>query len=154
MRRFLICLSLVLTALALPFANAADEATDSDAAQLAGVYRFVSGEKNGGEAPDENLKQSKVSITAKEIVATDQADKRTYVATYKLDTSKKPWRISMESILPAVGAKAEGLIEKDGDTVKIIYALPGGETPTEFKTKEMQHLWVLKAQAKPGEKQE
>jgi uncharacterized protein (TIGR03067 family) len=129
----------------------AEEPTDADAASLAGTYRFVSGEKYGGEEPAENLKQSKVSITAGEIIATDQDNKRSYVATYKLDTTKKPWRISMESIVPTIGAKAEGLVSKDGDTLKLIYALPGGDLPTEFKTKEKQLMWVLKADKKPGD---
>ena len=43
---------------------------------------------------------------------------------------------------------AKGLIEKKGDTVKLIYALPGGETPTEFKTKEKQLMFVLKNERK------
>ena len=40
----------------------------------------------------------------------------------------------------------EGFYE--GDTVKICYALPGGETPTEFSTKEKQHCFVLKRTGK------
>ncbi len=130
--------------------DSADKATIKEA-PLAGVYRFEGGQKNGGEAPQENLKQAKVSISATEIVATDKDDNRTYVATYTLDTAKKPWRIRMESILPAIGAKADGLVEvQDDGIVRIIYALPGGETPTEFQTKEKQHMWVLKAQRKDG----
>ncbi len=43
---------------------------------------------------------------------------------------------------------AKGLIEKDGDTVKLIYALPGGEMPTEFKTKEKQLMFVMKNENK------
>jgi|GEM_PF-1426125 len=122
------------------------EKSNRETSDLAGRYSFVSGEKNGGESPDENLKDSKVSITAKEIIATDKSDKRTYVATYTLDKSKEPWRISMESLVPTIGAKAEGLVSVDGETLKIIYALPGAEAPTEFKTKKGQHLWVLKAE--------
>lgn len=148
-------LPLLFTATLLAASAHGDEAGDKPAtkkdAPLAGVYRFEGGQKNGGEAASEDLKQAKVSITATEIVATDKDDNRTYMATYTLDTAQKPWRIRMESILPAVGAKADGLVEmQDDGIVRIIYALPGGEMPTEFKTKEKQHMWVLKAERKDG----
>ena len=39
---------------------------------------------------------------------------------------------------------AKGLIEKEDDTVRIIYALPGGDLPTEFRTKDKQLLFVMK----------
>ena len=42
------------------------------------------------------------------------------------------------------GGTAEGLIKRDGNTVMLIYALPGGETPTEFKTKEKQQMFTMK----------
>ena len=44
--------------------------------------------------------------------------------------------------------KTTGLIKKEGDTVTIIYALPGGEAPKDFKTKEKQNLFVLKSAGK------
>ena len=150
MRRPIVSLCLTLSVLALAPIAKGQEASEKQAASLAGRYSFVSGEKNGGEAPEESLKDSKVSITAKEIIATDRSNKRTYMATYTLDTSKKPWRISMESLVPTIGAKAEGLVAIEGDTLKIVYALPGSEAPREFRTKEGQHLWVLKAMEDPA----
>ena len=35
------------------------------------------------------------------------------------------------------------VIELKGQTLKVCYALPGGKTPTGFKTGEKQHLIVL-----------
>ena len=43
---------------------------------------------------------------------------------------------------------AQGLIEKDGDTVKLIYALPGAQAPTEFKTKSKRLMFVMKNEKK------
>jgi hypothetical protein len=46
---------------------------------------------------------------------------------------------------PTKGEKARGLIEKRGNTVKLIYALPGGDMPTSFeKTIDKQMMFVLK----------
>jgi hypothetical protein len=44
----------------------------------------------------------------------------------------------------SAGEIARGLIEQEGETVRLIYALPTGEIPTEFKTKEKQLMFVLK----------
>ena len=45
---------------------------------------------------------------------------------------------------PGEGEVARGLIEKDGETVRLIYALPGGMAPTSFETKAQQLMFVLK----------
>jgi hypothetical protein len=44
----------------------------------------------------------------------------------------------------SAGEIARGLIQKEGDTVRLVYALPTGETPTGFKTKEKQLMFVMK----------
>jgi hypothetical protein len=40
--------------------------------------------------------------------------------------------------------KADGLIERKGDTITLIYALPGGDLPTEFKTQGRQLMLTLR----------
>lgn len=86
-------------------------------------------------------------IAKNAITTYDKDMKEVYVATYELDTSQEPWRIKMKATLTPVNGKgtiAEGLIEKDGETVRLIYALPGGKSPTEFQTSEGQQMFVLK----------
>jgi hypothetical protein len=46
--------------------------------------------------------------------------------------------------LPQEGMTATGLVKKEGDTITLIYALPGGAAPTEFKTKAKQQMFVMK----------
>lgn len=111
---------------------------------LIGTYVLISGEKDGKEIPAEHIKGSRVTFTKDRIVGTDKDSKETYVATYKLFVDKKPFVIDMVSVTPSKGDKAPGLLEKDGDTVKIIYSVRGAPAPTEFKTKADQHLFVLK----------
>src|SRR5436305_2174801 len=104
-------------------------------ARLVGTYAIVAGEKGGRPEADERIKGTTVRITADRIVVTDSNTKETFAATYKVDTGKKPWAITMTSTLPpSKGETARGLIERNGDTVRLIYALPGGEAPTRFKT--------------------
>ena len=46
------------------------------------------------------------------------------------------------------GKELKGLVERKDDTIRIIYAGPGAEAPTEFKTKQNQAMYTLKADAK------
>jgi len=112
-------------------------------APLAGGYTVVSGEKDGQVIPPERIRGSVVRFTENRITGTDKDKKEFFAATYTLDTSKKPWVIAMKSTSPKE-AEAGGLVKVDGDTLTIIYSLPGGAAPTDFKTKEKQHLFVLK----------
>lgn len=114
------------------------------AKSLEGGYTLVSGEKDGKPISDERIKGSLVRFTANKITGTDKDKKEFFAASYTLDTSKKPWVIQMKSSSPKE-AEATGLIKKEGDTLTIIYALPGAEAPKEFKTGPNQHLFVLKA---------
>lgn len=127
------------------------KAEDKGPAALEGGYAIVSGEHGGKAIPEAEIKGSVVQITGNKIVGTDKDKKEFFSCTYTLDTSKTPWVINMKNNDPK-GESAPGLIKKDGDTVKIIYALPGGTAPKEFKTKEKQHLFVLKAVKDPPNK--
>lgn len=116
------------------------------APKLEGTYTIVSGEEGGEPIPEPRIKGSVVKFTADKITGTDKDRKEFFAATYKLDTSKTPHRIMMKSSTPKE-SETTGLIEKKAETVRIIYALPGGEEPTEFKTKEKQQMFVLKPAA-------
>ncbi len=112
---------------------------------LVGAYTIESGEKDGKKEPPERIKGTTVLFTKDTITVTDKTKKHAYVATYKLDTSAKPCKIAMKSTQgPRAGELAKGLVVKKGDTVTLIYAVPGGDEPTEFKTKNKQMLFVLK----------
>jgi uncharacterized protein (TIGR03067 family) len=113
---------------------------------LAGDYTIVAGEREGQKEPPEHIQGTAVSFTADTVTVTDKDKKETYVATYKIDAAKQPAVITMtEKTGPTKGENARGLIEKNGNMVKLIYALPGGDMPTGFaKTKDKQLMFVLK----------
>ena len=128
---------------------------------LLGGYTIIAGEKYGEKEDPERLAGTTVRIAEDAIIVLDKEKKEVYAQTYKIDTKAKPWKITLETKITPYPEKkgdslerkgedriAHGLIEKDGDTVKIIYALPGGERPTEFKTKEKQLMFVMKNENK------
>jgi uncharacterized protein (TIGR03067 family) len=115
---------------------------------LLGGYTLVAGERFGTKLPTERIEGITVRFAADGIVVLDKEKKEVYAQTYTIDTSRKPWSITMKSkITPYTKDKdevvAKGLIEKDGDTVRLIYAIPGGETPNEFKTGEKQLMFEM-----------
>lgn len=124
----------------------ADEAkSDCDAKRIAGRYQIVSGEKFGVKVPEKDFDGSVVVFTTDTIVMTDKDQKQSYAATFKLEPGEKHCRITMTSTLAGnQGQRARGLVEKQGETLRLIYALPGGDEPTEFRTRDKQLLFVLK----------
>ena len=127
----------------------ARKTVSGEPADLLGGYTIVSGEKYGEKEPAERIEGVTVRIADDAIVVLDKDKKEVYAQTYKIDHSTTPWKITLKSKITPGNQKGEqvearGLIKKEGDKVTLIYALPGGETPTEFKTKEKQLMFVLK----------
>jgi uncharacterized protein (TIGR03067 family) len=127
----------------------ASRADDLKPADLAGGYEIVSGEKFGVPEPEERIKGSTVRFTEDRVVVMDKEEKEVYGATYKLTPGEHgAAKIVMTSKLADMPDEvALGLVEKEGDKVKLIYAIPGGEAPRDFKTKDKQLLFVLKKKA-------
>jgi uncharacterized protein (TIGR03067 family) len=121
-------------------ANAADKAIPD------GNYVAVAGEREGKPLTEDQLKGVTFRFDGDKMVITDKTGKEIHKCTHTVDTSAKPWRITMKVADSAGDKTVVGLIEKDGDTVRIAYPLAGGETPTEFKTKEKQEMYTLKVQ--------
>jgi uncharacterized protein (TIGR03067 family) len=139
------------TLLSLAALSAAVELTAAadDSRAIQGEYTIVSGEENGKALPADHFKGSLVRITKDEIIGVDKNQKQIFVTRYVIDASKTPHVLKMHGTSPEK-ADANGLIKKDGDTVTLIYALPGGKMPTEFKTGDRQNMFVLKPVGKGG----
>lgn len=141
--KFIIALALGTLGLLWSQAKAEDQKKDD----LVGTYQIVAGERGDQKIAEDRLKDVTVRIAANAITTFDKDKKEVYAATYQLDTSRRPWRITMTAPITPVdgkGTKTEGLIEKDGESVKLIYALPGGKVPTKFKAGEKQQMFVLR----------
>jgi len=122
----------------------ADEKRGDDPRSIQGRYELVAGEEDGKETPPDRIKGSAVLIDKDTIVGTDKDRKEFFSCSYTLDTSSKPWKITMVSKAPKAGDKAEGVVKTEGDSVWICYAKPGGKAPMGFKTEEKQHCFKLK----------
>ena len=155
---FKLSAALALVALLTSFAVAqqtdsttkkADKKTTAES--LVGRYTIRSGEKEGTKEPEERIKGTTVTFTKETVIVADKDKKEIYSASYKLDTTTTPPQITMTSrVKDSAGEIARGLIQQDKDddnVVRLVYALPTGEIPTEFKTKEKQLMFVMKKES-------
>lgn len=111
--------------------------------KLDGEYTIVSGERDGKPIPEEHFQGSIVRITGDRMIGLNKDRKELFACSYAINADAKPMTIRMKATLPE-DMQAVGLIKKDDVAVTIIYALPGGAEPKEFKTKTMQQLFVMK----------
>ena len=149
MSRLLQCAALLAAAAVVTSAVADDKAGKGGPTAIDGGYTIVSGERDGKALPEDHYRGSVVKIAGGKITGTDRDKKEFFAADFTLDTTKTPHVIRMRSTAPKA-ADATGLVKKDGDAVTLIYALPGGPAPTEFKTKEGQLMFVLRPAGKKG----
>ena len=137
-------------ALAVVIPALAQESTTKpadDAVIPAGTYVATAGSRDGKPLTEEQIKGVTFRFDADKMVITDRSGKEIHKCTHTIDKTANPWKINMKMTEPSGGDKtAVGLIQRDGENVSIIYPLAGGETPTEFKTKEKQEMYVLKLQ--------
>ncbi len=111
---------------------------------LTGGYTLVSGERDGKPLPPSHVADTTVRFTGDTVKVVHVTRGDAYAASYTLDESSDPCQVTMTATAaPDSGDVALGLIDKQGDTVRLIYALPGKPCPTEFKTKAGELLFVM-----------
>ena len=135
--------------LSLNIYSLASSADDKDKPKLEGQHQITAGERDGKALAENDIKGCTFRFTGDKVVGATKDGTEFLVAEYTTDPSKKPCVIVMKLTSGTdKGKELKGLVERNADTIRIIYAGPGAEAPTEFKTKEHQAMYTLKANAK------
>lgn len=128
--------------------------------RLQGRWAVVDGVNQGRQLSAEELEGTYVTIKTN-VIATYDADKNArFRALFTVDETKKPFRITMDSIekgkttaphskevKQAYDPISRGIIEFKGpDTVLLCYHLPGGEQPKKFAAPKGSKLMFFKLQ--------
>jgi uncharacterized protein (TIGR03067 family) len=139
--KFVTSWALVLFAFST-LALAQDEKAAKEPINIEGKYTLVSGKKLGAE-PDAEAKNAEYVITKDRI--TIKGKEATFVIAYTLSNRPTPATIDME-ILDGPGgtkgSKAQGIVQKNGDELKIAYSLDN-KRPKDFEGKDGM-LFVFK----------
>jgi uncharacterized protein (TIGR03067 family) len=98
-----------------------------------GTWKFASMEIEGVAVPEEQFKDSRLTLKGDEfITGKDGAIK----GTYAIDPTAKPKTIDVTIMLPDGRKRTHsGIYELDADTYKVSMANPGKPRPTEFVSK-------------------
>jgi uncharacterized protein (TIGR03067 family) len=130
------------------------EAKKFDAEKLLGKWTLSEGKKAGGALGDD-AKKGHYEITKDKIHLKGDDGKDMFAFEYKLDTTASPIKVDMK-IVTSPGnsfndSKAKGIIELDGDTIKLCYDPMGEKYPEKFDG-EKSYYFVLKREKKAEKK--
>jgi len=121
-----------------------------DLKAMEGKWKVESAEAGGKKIESDDLKDLLVTITGDryEVQVKDYKD----AGTLKLDEAQKPKTMdATDTEGEDFGKVVKAIYEITGDTLRVCYALNGGERPTEFATKEGSSLLIITYQReKPG----
>jgi uncharacterized protein (TIGR03067 family) len=140
----------VLLLLAVPLIGvepAASEANKKELDKLQGVWRLQARQDEGRDDKPRELGSMTVTITGNKFKSVE--DGETTEGSLAIDAGKKPAAVDM---VPSRGKEEKllGIYQLEGDILKVCYARPGADRPTEFATKEKsrQVLLTFKKEAK------
>jgi uncharacterized protein (TIGR03067 family) len=113
-----------------------------DLKAMEGKWMIEKAEANGEQIDQESLKDITVTIKGDhfELLVKDTKD----AGTIKLDETQKPKTMdATDTEGDDVGKVTKAIYEVSGDTLRVCYAMDGGERPKEFATKPESHLLLV-----------
>jgi len=120
---------------------------DPEKPKLEGQHQIIAGERNGQPLAEATFKGATFRFTANKLVGANKDASEFLVAEYTLDATKTPCLITIKPTAGTdKGKEMHGLIERKDDQIRLVYAGPDGPKPTEFKTKDGQVMYTLKAE--------
>ncbi len=111
----------------------AEDAKTSDG-KIVGSWKIVSVEANGEKKTGGDVTMGAVKFDDKKLYLGE--GEFSFVMNYKLDKSASPHPVTLSIASSPFGADPTphaGLISVEGDTMKLIYAMPGEAAPKAFK---------------------
>ena len=125
---------MVMLAVALLTRVSGGQDIPADLKKMAGTWKTVIHEADGKPTPKELIDKT----AGKLIVEGDRykayfGDKLADEGTIRLDPATTPKEID---VFPSKDKVMKGIYKIDGDEMSVCFGRPGGERPTEFKTKE------------------
>lgn len=134
----LILVTIASLVLAAGVLTAGDEdAIKKDRKLMAGTWRVLSIERDGKKTTAEQLEKTRSIINVDGSAMVQREGKTIIKGNFKIDPTKKPKQSEATYTEGELKGKTVlGIYEVDGENMRICYALPGKDRPTEFSSKE------------------
>jgi uncharacterized protein (TIGR03067 family) len=114
-----------------------EEAIRKDRKLMAGTWRVISLEKDGKKTTAEQLDKTRSIFNADGKAMVQREGKPIIQGSIKIDPTRKPKQSEATYTQGELKGKTVlGIYEVDGNNMKICYALPGKDRPTEFSSTE------------------
>jgi uncharacterized protein (TIGR03067 family) len=127
-----------------------EETIKKDRKIMTGTWRPISYQKDGKKFPEEQLQKTRTTFDATGKVTVQLEGKIIIQGQITIEPSKKPKQSDGTFTEGELKGKTLGIYELDGDRMKICYALPGKDRPTEFSSKPGSgHVLVVYERVKP-----
>jgi uncharacterized protein (TIGR03067 family) len=137
----------LVAVMSLTVFSLANSAQDKEKPKLEGQHQITAGERDGKALAENDIKGFTFRFTGDKVVGASKDGTEFLAADYTLDAAKTPVVIVMKLTAGSdKGKELKGLVERKDNVIRIIYAGPGAEAPTEFKTKANQAMYTLKAE--------
>lgn len=116
--------------------DAKDEAIRKDLKALTGTWGTLTFVNDGKKIGKDEAKTHTATYSADRKYQAYQGDKLVFEGTLKIDPTKKPKTIDVTERSKVEGKPKVflGIYELDGDKLKVCFAPPGKERPTEFSS--------------------
>lgn len=123
------------------------KSADPEKPKLEGQHQVVAGERDGKPLTEADVKGMTFRFAGNKVTGAGKDGTEFLVAEFTLDPAKTPCVIVIKPTAGTdKGKELQGLIERKENTIRIIYAAPGADAPKEFKTKDNQAMYTLKAE--------
>ncbi|HYT89054.1 MAG TPA: TIGR03067 domain-containing protein [Gemmataceae bacterium] len=132
------CLGVAAVLFIATVASSQDGDSKKDLKQMEGTWKATMHEIDGKKTTEEEQKQADVKLVIKGGKYTVSfGGKVVGKGTVKLDATKKPREVdAIATEGPGKDETMKGIYELKGDEMRVCFAQPGKERPTEFRTKE------------------
>lgn len=120
---------------------------DPDRPNIEGQHPIVAIERNGRQLDESFFRGATFRFTEDKVLGVNLDGTDFLTAEYALNTIRKPCTIVLRLTAGAnKGVEMRGMIDRKENTIRMILANPGTDRPTEFRTKENQTMFTLRAE--------
>lgn len=115
--------------------------------KVEGQHAIIAMERGGTAQDEATYKGATLRFSDGKFVGANKDGTEFLAADYTLTDDKNPCAINLKVTSGTnKGKDVQGLIDRNDNTIRLIFSNPGGDRPTEFKTKDNQTMYTLRAE--------